>query len=343
MHFDFIPEINESLKKTKKAIITLGCSFVEGHGAVAQKLWDQYYVPGGKTDATDWDLTEQDAKHIMDEFPDITLSEYSEHRTKLKFYKHESNNAFGNVLCRKYFNGEYTCLNFGRRGNGNRAAIKDIYFYPGINWDEIQETIVIYCPSGAERYDFIDDQSCFVDKHGRWVTIWPTVVEPGSPRSLIGEGLKLGIATQRAIILEQIANIQELITWCKYKKAKLVIVPAFMRYYNRKRFFDFLHMNVLRKLDRTYEDEVPHDNESHIQQVVDLWPWENMFYPNGYPTFADFVMGQEKSLDWENGPNFYSYSGKGTPDKWITPCAHPSVKGHDLFASVLYKHLQEIL
>ena len=76
---------------------------------------------------------------------------------KLDFTFMEYDNAFVNVLCNKYLQGSYTPINFGLRGCGNRATIKELYFYPEIDWHLIDEIIVIYCPSGVERFDFIND------------------------------------------------------------------------------------------------------------------------------------------------------------------------------------------
>ena len=345
MHFESIPEVNRGILKNRKVIITIGCSFVEGQGALDQKLWDKYYTPGDKITASEWRFTKQQQEEIISEFPDIFYN--TKFTECLNFYIHESNNSFGSILCKKYFNDEYTCINLGRRGNGNRASIKDLYFYPDILWDEIHETIVIYCPSGEERYDFISDiYSNYANHHGRWVAIWPgsyeklpPYTEDNDPIDIFSYGLNKAIYTSKATTLEQIAHVQELLLWCKYKKAKLIITPAFMPTYTKEVFALNLDSNVQRTMrNKMLSHEHGNFNPSEIEKVVNLWPWDNMFYPDGHSNFADLVMAQEKSLDLKND-HFYSYANKGTPDKWITPCAHPSAKGHDLFAQYLHKHI----
>jgi hypothetical protein len=341
MHFDFIPQINKDIARTKRAIIGIGCSFVEGHGAVAQPLWDKYHTIDVH-DCYDWKVSDEDKKIILQEYPDIFTNTSD---NKLNFYRHEHNNSFVSVLCKKYFNGEYAAINLGRRGNGNRAAIKDLYYYPDINWDQLEEIIVIYCPTGAERFDFIDDRYHQLNCHGRWISMWPNSYDKGQPVTGLWEGYRDSLYSQKFMILEAIANVQELLTWCKYKKAKLIITPAFMRYYTKKDFIRLAKVNIERDCSqRLISERGAHEvPDEEFIGVIEMWPWENMFYPEGYPSFADLVLAQEKSTDWEHGPGFYSWLKHGTPDKWITPCGHPSVKGHDLFASILYKHITENL
>ena len=110
------------------------------------------------TGSVDWKLTDIEKKKLINQFPDIKLS----YEGELDFTEHENNNSFSKILATKYFNGEYATINLGRNGSGNRAAIKELYFYPDILWDLLTEIIVIYCPTGAERLDFMDDHGLFM-------------------------------------------------------------------------------------------------------------------------------------------------------------------------------------
>lgn len=356
MQFDTIAKINQGILKNKKVVITLGCSFVEGQGAIDLKLWDYYKfdptIPRDQWqekfphDSRSWGFTKAQQEEILSEFPDVYKDVNQRDDNLLNFTNHEVNNSFGNVLCKKYFNDEYTCINLGRRGNGNKSSIKDLYFYPDILWDKIEEIIVIYCPSGAERYDFIDDQFLPLNCHGRWVTIWPGGArgkppydEKSSPYDILCNGINAALYTEKSAILEQISHVQELILWCKYKKAKLIVTPAFMPTYDKEKFRTTLNTVYSRNGERKIIDEQfdVYDKKT-IEKVINLWPWENMFYPNNEPTFADLCMAQETSID-RSAMWFYNFEYTGTPDRWITPCAHPSIKGHDLFAQYLYKHI----
>lgn len=62
-----------------------------------------------------------------------------------------------------------------------------------------------------------------------------------------------------------------------------------------------------------------------------------MFEPEGHSTWVSLLQSKEPSDQY-----FYTYIGTGSPNKWITPCAHPSVKSHHLLAELLYKHIEGI-
>lgn len=341
MDYKTISQINFDLKKTKKAIISLGCSFVQGVGAIDENIYRNYEWEISPNSST-WYLTTEQKNKIIQDYPDVELRSDG-----ISFRQHQFNNAFVNVLCKKYFNGEYTPINLGRTGNGNRATIKDLYFYPEISWDDMEEVIVIFCPSGLERMDFIDDTSFTINDHARWITAWPKIVDNNKGvRNKLWTGIKESLHSEKFETLEQIAHVQELLLWCKYKNAKLVIVPAFMqRAYTRERFLDNLSNKVYRDnvnglIEIKFAREKVYDKS--IERLVDMWPWQNMFFPDGAPSFADYSLQQEFG-SWEKAEYFQTFAGKGSPDLWLAPCTHPTKKAHAAFAKILHKHITENL
>lgn len=334
-----IPSINDDIRRTRKAIISIGCSFVQAHGAISQEIYDNYRWAAPKFGEAHikWDLTETERQQLLTEHPDIT---YDIHNKELEFQTHEYNNSFVNILSKKYFEGDYAAINLGRSGSGNRASIKELYFYPDILWNEIEEIIVIYCPSGLERVDFITDEYHTPNDHGRWKTMWPSdLPESEGPRHHLWKGYKNHLYSEKFEALEQIAHVQELILWCKYKKAKLIIVPGFSPFYNKQYFTKQINKNIVRdNSGKIISSKFMAYVSEHSIKVANMWPWDNMFQPEGCPTFADLMMKQEFPEDWSE-KSFYGFIGTGTPNKWITPCCHPSVKGHDLFAKYLYEEL----
>lgn len=339
MFSHLISGINEDLKRTKRAIISLGCSFVQGHGALAEDIYRNYkWEWTYEHNSPLWHLSVEDKQRLVGEYPDVSVDPV------INFSDHEHNNSFVNVLCKKYFDGSYTPINLGRSGNGNRATIKDLYFYPDILWNEIQETIVVYCPSGAERIDYMDDtQVPVVNNHPRWVSAWPSDVDGGKgARNQLWTGIQRAVDSDRFQIMEQIAHVQELLLWCKYHKAKLIIVPAFMQnVYTRDAFLKSMNRLVTRSNTRELENtKIPNLREYNpsYEKFVDLWPWECMFYPDGTPSFADYSLQQEFG-HWEKAQYFYRYVGRGSPDLWISPCGHPTKKAHDAFAKKLYERI----
>jgi hypothetical protein len=73
---------------------------------------------------------------------------------------------------------------------------------------------------------------------------------------------------------------------------------------------------------------------------VDLWPWESMFRPEGDETFIDLLIKKEEPKDFSY-KTIMDYFGNAGPNGWITSCAHPSAKGHDYFAKLLYEHINK--
>lgn len=340
MFKELIPSINNDIRRNKKAIISLGCSFVQGQGAIAQEIYDNYkWNSTFGNSAISWSFNDTEKKEIRLTYPEIKF--YSD-RNDADFVYHENKNSFVNVLCKKYFNNEYAAINLGIAGCGNRATIKELYYYPDILWNEIEEFIVIYCPSGAERFDFINDTTHDLNNHGRWISIWPTKIDEDSPRAELWNGYKTSVHSQKHEILEQISHIQELLLWCKYKNAKLIITPSFSRSYRREIFRESLRDQISRTpTTKLINVDKLHFLENDVKSIIDMWPWEKMFYPDNCPTFVDLIMKNEFPNSWEKKEYFYNYMGTGSPGKLITPCAHPSVIGHDLFAQHLHKHITE--
>lgn len=326
-------EINKSLKKTKKAIIAIGCSFVQGQGAVDPELYEDYrWTYDGLGTPLYLNLPPEEEKALLKKYPSIVKK-----NNELDFRFMEFENAFVNVLCNKYFNGEYTPINLGLAGCGNRGSIKELYFYPEIDWDEVEEYIVVYCPSGPERFDFANDQ--WTD-HGHWVCMWPHYHDKEEgPRRNLWKGYHDCVYSEKSEIIEQIANVKELMLWCKHhNNAQLIITPGFDHRYDKDHFKKSLKASIARNMEGLREDKTSgfsmYDTKQ-VQQLTNAWPWECMFEPDGYKTFADLVTGQEGVKD----DHFFNYLGTGSPNGWVTACAHPTAKGHDLFAKLLHEHI----
>jgi hypothetical protein len=333
MYKSQINQINQDIDRTGKAIISIGCSFVQGQGAVNDELYTEHeWKYFGLGTLLEPDITDFQKQEIVKRYNNVTLTQ----ENKLDFTFMEYDNSFVNVLSKKYFEGSYAAINLGIRGCGNRASIKELYFYPEIHWDKIKEVIVVYCPSGLERFDFINDQW---NDHGRWVAMWPHYNDKeAGPRRDLWKGYHDCLYSEKFEVLEQISHVQELLLWCRHhNNAKLIITPGFDRRYTTRYFQNSMKL----KIDRSPEGKkINHSvgfNSRAIESLVQLFPWENVFNPQGYETFVDLVLSKEvKNV---NDHHFFSYLGTGSPKGWVTACAHPSAKGHDLFAHELYKQI----
>ena len=347
MYKEEIDNINRSIEKNKKAIISLGCSFVQGLGAISQDIYDNYNWQS-YNGAVHWFLNEKEKNDLILKYPRIKYYPFYKSGNNYDFTFHEYDNSFVNILCKKYFNENYTPINLGVPGCGNRATIKELYYYPDILWDKIEEIIVIYCPSGPERFDFINDKYSDPNSHDRWKCAWP---RSNTTLSDTNDGFKTELwnsynnylYSEKFSLLEQIANVQELLLWCKYKNARLIITSAFNRSYEITNFKNIFNQDVIRDDDTSKITGIKNTRSSkkEINNTINMWPWENMFKPDGCPTFMDLVLKQEFPNKWEHGVHFYDFYGKGSPGKWVTPCAHPSANGHAIFAQYLYNHITE--
>jgi len=138
MHNTEIAAINNDLKKTRKAIISIGCSFVEGQGAIDQDIYEQHDWSMLKTGVPmEPILTDAEKSKLVLSHKELRIDNNG--NIDWTFMQHK--NAFVNVLCKKYFNSEYTAINFGLKGKGNRASIKSLYFHPQI---EIEHLLRVY-------------------------------------------------------------------------------------------------------------------------------------------------------------------------------------------------------
>jgi len=335
-----IHRINKKLENTDKVIIALGCSFAEGQGAIYDSLYDNYkwhYQGMGKGMLVT--VSDSEKKEIMYQYPDkVTVDKAS---GKLDFSIMEIENSFSHVLAEKYFDNEYVAINMGIRGTGNRGQIKELYFRPEINWHRVKKIIVVYCVSGIERFDFVND---LWDTHYHWKAMWPKKEIDENDRKPLWEGYGQTVYSEKQAIIEQIANVQELLTWCKLHNASLIITPGFEQRYTKEYFNENLNTIV----NRNSRQEIIEN--SFLKNILDvkkvshdylslLWPWNNMFYPDDNDTFIRLCMSQENdeiknSTDW-----FWQFLGNRSPKGYITGCAHPGEKGHDLFAKHLYFHI----
>lgn len=333
-----INSINQSLAKTKKAIVAIGDSFVEGQGALNDELYDMYpwhhEGPGYPLQVL---VDNETKKKIVAEYPDLELNQDG----NIIVRKMTIKNNFLSVLTEKYFMGAYTPINFGKSGGANRGRIKQLYLHPQIKWDLIEEMIVIFMPTSIERFEFVDDT---ITLPGTWFkTIWPSI-PVGQESTEMGKlwgSYRDAVYSEKAGMIETYCAVKELETWCQAKNAKLLITPAFDKRYSKASMKRILGRKVTRQQDWGMIDELdsPIDGNSFV--LADKWPWDNMFDPGGYFTMAHMCMAHEPDL--EDPEEFYfQFQNKRSPLGWMTPCSHPGQKGHDLFARLIFEYLLKV-
>jgi len=295
-----LSEISKDLKRTKKAIVAIGCSFVQGAEL-------EISCPAG-TDA----------------------------------YQYKNSRTFVNVLCNS-LNNQYTPINLGQEGAGNFAAVSRLFLY-NIPWSSLNEIIVIFMPTGMQRFDIIrDDNYSLLGQDFK--TINPFAIFQKSQFEYV-KRLNLGYEktcySEKFEVLNCIQNFQFLNSWIKNNNAKLIVLPAFGNEYNREHFTKVMKTSVFRNLAETISKEKSNKVPDYDYQfLIDQVPWDKFITIEGSQNFFDLCFKNDKMYD--STLNMYDVVTKNilVNNYWIMPRGHPSVKGHRLLASKLHNILSK--
>ena len=309
--------IRDNLRITEDSnvIIALGDSFVQGVGAYPSATWD----------SLDWDLDKQTNEL------NYGSSRYFE-LTDLM-----AENCFLNVLTRDYLK-DYTPINFGFSGNGNRGCVKALTtLHPDLNITAAKKKIVIYYVGQFCRFDFFNKYG--IQSHNYIMTVWPHEPDRDQPLGIqeLWRGYATEVHTDKTELLEFISNAVELQTWCKAYDAELVYVNSFEPRFNKDYMTEIL--------GRTNE----FGDDFMLRGLVDMIEWDKVMpIPGGHNSMVDLLIEKEnmsESLNFDHA--FYGWSidyckkhKSFTPEGYFTPCAHPSVKAHKLIAKIIYEYLK---
>lgn len=291
----------EKITEDSKVLIGIGDSFCAGRGACSIELWEKY----------NWDMD----RMYSEGGPEVNESNY--------------NNSWVNQLCKNHMP-DWTPVNLGMSGKGNRYAIKELMVNPLLNLEKAKEKIVVFAVSGFERFDLVHD--LVGEEH--FVTQWP-VYDGWSTNNRIGYShLSIdngdSIYNDKFIIFEFILNIIELTNWCKLHNAKLLLMSAFTPELNREYFRKLLSENVQSNI-----------NQMKLDELMRIIPWRRIIRPMGFSCITDMLMHLE---GWDKHIPNYGFRNMKIetigPNGYMTKCQHPSEKGHKLLAEIVYEHIK---
>jgi hypothetical protein len=282
-----------------KLLIGIGDSFCAGRGACSIEIWEKY----------GWDMERM----------------YSEGGEEVEASNYE--NSWVNQLCKNHMP-DWTPLNLGMSGKGNRYAVKELMVNPLLGIEKAKEKIVVFAVSGFERFDLVKD--LIGEEH--FSTQWPVyshykVNKIGYSELTLDNGEPL--YSEKFVISEFILNIIELRNWCKLHNAKLLLMSAFTPELNKNHFIDVLSPYATSVLGQMKLDEL-------------IWtvPWEKIIRPLGFSCITDMLMHLE---GWEDKMPGYGFRNMKIetigPNGYMTKCQHPSEKGHKLLAEIIYEHI----
>lgn len=334
-----VPYINESLVHTKKLLITLGCSYTVGSGAVDQDILENHPIiySSGQINLN---LLDKDAQNNL---VATRSSIYTRPNGGIDWNLMEHDNCYGNVLADKYLSGSYAFANMGRQAGGNYGPIARLMMYD-INYDLAEKIVVIFMPSGMNRLEFLDDiMENRLAIGGDTKTFWPGLsvlsFSPGSAASDLCKNYLDIMHSDRFEIEKTILEFQILQQWCQVHGAELIVFPAFNKIYNKKYFIKTIQTASQRDKDHSFIKSYKFLSNDAVTRVNKI-DWTKFVQPQACTNFYELCLRQEPvdyyrdEIDLHNLPPI-------SPNKYMLPCGHPSAKAHDLMAQEFYKLLQD--
>ena len=288
------------------AIIGLGDSFTQGHGACSVKLWEK----------CNWNV------NVV---PTTSLWDY-----QIEYYE----NSWVNQLVKNHMS-KFVSINMGMNGRGNRAAGSELFLHPDLELEKIKNKIVVFMLSGNERFDIVHKN---YNEHIHFKTIWPSYDSQEPDKDLWSAYAEHGYSDKMSII-ELLLIVKQVRTWCELNNATLILTSAFRPEYNRDYFIETI------RGERDDKKNFLYHRLEYIEKLVDYIDWYNFLRPNGFRCFSDFLCsleGREDLIDEKGENGFYYYSkslDKMSPNGYFTNCAHPSILGHTKFAEVIFEHI----
>lgn len=278
-----IPNIPEN----SKIIIGLGDSFTQGVGSWSTETYKKYQ---GWIDPL--------------KIPRETLDEMY-------------HNSWVHQLCRNHLS-DYIPVNLGVMGTGNRAAVKELYLNPDIEFHNAKEVIVVLMLSGLERFDFINRD---FPSNAHFYTMWPNPWDPNASNKKLWEVYAKDLWSEKFNVIENILNIQEAELFCKAKGWKLIVTSAFDQRITKDYF-------------------VTHAGEVN-SKLVNAISWDKFLYPQGMKSFIELLLTYDGRPEMAKGDFYVYYSKLKEPTKYITNCMHPTQEGHRIIAEEIYKYIIE--
>lgn len=305
--YDFIPKINED----SKIIIGLGDSFTEGYGACPKELWEK----------CKWDLN------------NITGDDFKEYQ--ISYYE----NSWVHKLSKNHLP-DFIPINMGMNGRGNRAAVKELHLHPELNLSLAKEKIVVFMLSGYERFDFVHREYF---EHIHFNTMWPLTNQNRSEKPL-WDAYANHVWSDRVGLIELILNISEAKLWCKANNAKFILCSAFRNDYQRDNFIKLILEDCECNKGKTPNYLL--NRKDHVEKLVDMIEWDKFLRPKGEGCMSDYLLTLEGRDDLKgdiDADSFYNFSyglEKLSPNEYINNNGHPSQKGHEAIAEIIYEYIK---
>lgn len=293
-----LPKINPG----DKVIIGLGDSFTQGNGAYTDATWDKF---NGKIDT---------------------------HTREPAMLLEQAEGSWVTQLCRNHMPG-WKPVNYGLSGCGNRAALKEIYMYPGIELNKASKGIVIYMMTGLERFDFFNKGKSSI--FNNFQTMWPNYWDTGSTAPGLWKAYSDYVHSDKFMAGECVLHLLDVQEFCRARNFKLIVTSAFDQRINRDWLYKSLGVTMFKKSPK---------------KLVDQFDWSTFYNPicprtilpdTNYSSFLEYLLDLEGNRDMIRGSFWEHYTNLDKPNKYITNCAHPTRLGHAVIAESLFDHIRK--
>lgn len=293
----------------KKYIVGLGCSWTQGEGGYPKEVVDAHH---GRTQIRCGQPGQPDSDYYL--------------------RVHELENSWVNQLARDHFP-EYTSLNLGIKGIGNRGAVQQLHFVDNVDFNDA-EGIMILMLSGFERFDVFrqrpmdnwgftqpDGYNNGEFRHEKWRTAWPHETDSGDKGFWNCYARELW--SEQFVACETMVTLLNLQTFAKAYGFKVVVANAF---------------NI--RPEGIYEWL-----KEYAGPLTDKFDWSCYVHNDtDYVAFMEKLVELDGKInDWRHYHSYYNPKNLNTHSEYLTndEGSHPTIKGYKVIAEELAKFIRK--
>jgi hypothetical protein len=292
---------NNDINPNSKLLIGIGDSFCAGSGSESNKTWER----------NNWDVEKV-------RYDEIGRNEAYE-------------NSFVNQICKKHLT-DYTPINLGVSGKGNKFAVRELLLNPTLNLEIAKEKIVIFVVSGFDRFDVVNDIVELNGTSSHSTTLWPSYLHDKNKfgYSQLTTKDNESIYCEKFVVSELIIDFITLINWCELNNAKLLFVSGFTPELNMEHFLKWL----VRDTNVDFDTKI-------ASNLVSKIPWHRQIKPMGFDCITSMLLHLEDRDDLIPHYGFRNFNPeKITEYGYMSKCQHPTKKGHELLCDLIYEEIK---
>jgi hypothetical protein len=293
---------NNNINSESKLLIGIGDSFCAGSGSESYRTWER----------NNWDIEKV-------RYDEVGRNEAYE-------------NSFINQLCKKHLT-DYTPVNLGISGKGNKFAVRELLLNPTLNLEIAKEKIVIFVVSGFDRFDVAHDIVEINGTSSHSTTLWPTYenIKNKVGYSELTTNSGESIYNEKFVVSELIIDFLTLLNWCELYNAKLLFISGFTPELNMEHFLKWMVRDFNMDFDTTI-----------ASKLISKIPWHRQIKPMGFDCITSMLLHLENRDDLIPHYGFRNFKPeKITEHGYMSKCQHPTQKGHELLCDLIFDEIKK--